>query len=113
MIINTIEHKGYLGTVEYSAEDNILFGQVLGIRGLISYEGSSIEQLKADFAEAIDDYLFDCVENGIEPQQPYNGKLDIIISPDLHRKLQMHSKSENQKPNAVIEAAIKHYIAAV
>ena len=113
MINNFLEHKGYLGTVEYSAEDNILFGQIVGIRGLISYEGSSVEQLRADFEEAIDDYLLDCEESGVKPQQPYNGKLDVSISPDLHKMLQMYSNRRNQKPDIIVEAAIKSYIAAV
>ena len=113
MINNFMEHKGYLGTVEYSAEDNTLFGQIVGIRGLISYEGGSIEQLRADFEEAIDDYLLDCEESDIEPQQPYSGKLDVSISPDLHKRLQIYSNSMNQKPDTIVEAAIKSYIAVV
>ena len=32
---NVLEYKGYTGTVEFSAEDNILFGKVIGIEGLI------------------------------------------------------------------------------
>ena len=94
MINNFIEYKRYLGTVEYSAEDNILFGQITGIRGLISYEGSSIEQLRADFEEAIDDYLLDCEENGTAPQHPYSGNLNMKIFPDLHKRLQIYSKKE-------------------
>ena len=54
---NTIEHKGYYGSVDYSAEDDILFGSVIDVRGLISYEGKSIDELKADFEEAVDNYL--------------------------------------------------------
>ena len=113
MMGNYIEHKGYFGTVEYSAEDNILYGQVVGIRGLISYEGNSIDELKADFAEAIDDYLIECEAVGKKPQQPYNGQLDVKISPDLHKKLQIYSRSKNQVPDKVVEAAIQKYIVAV
>ena len=110
---NFIEHKGYVGTVEYSSEDNILFGQVIGIRGLISYEGNSIEELKADFAVAINDYLIECEANGREPQQPYNGQLNVRISPDIHKKLQMYSSSKSQILDEIVEAAIKSYIVAV
>ena len=44
-----LEYKGYLGSVEYSAEDDCLFGKVIGIRGLISYEGNSVSELKKDY----------------------------------------------------------------
>lgn len=59
---NFLEYKDYYGTVDYSAEDNILYGKVIGVNGLISYEGDSIEALKADFEDAIDDYLEMCAE---------------------------------------------------
>lgn len=59
---NVLEYKGYTGTVEFSAEDNILFGKVIGIDGLISYEGESVSSLKEDFEAAVDDYLEMCEE---------------------------------------------------
>ena len=57
---NILEYKGYNGTVEYSADDSILFGKVIGIKSLISYEGQSVEELKADFEGAVDEYLEYC-----------------------------------------------------
>ena len=68
---NTLEYKGYQGTVEYSAEDNILYGKVIGIRGLISYEGESLNELRTCFVEAIDDYLSCCEAEGREPMKPW------------------------------------------
>jgi predicted HicB family RNase H-like nuclease len=67
---NYIHYKGYTGTVEYTTEDDVLHGMVLGIRGLISYEGDSLVTLKADFRESIDDYLEMCAENGYNPETP-------------------------------------------
>lgn len=54
---NILEYKGYSGTVEYSADDNVLFGKVIGIKSLISYEGQSVDELRADFEYAVDEYL--------------------------------------------------------
>jgi len=33
-VSDLMEYKGFFGTVEYSAVDNILFGKVLGTKGL-------------------------------------------------------------------------------
>lgn len=44
-----LKYKGYRGSVEYSLEDNILFGKIIGIKGLISYDGKTIEELKKAF----------------------------------------------------------------
>ena len=51
-----LEYKGYTGSIEYSREDDLLYGKVLGIRGLISYEGERGKSLEQDFRNAIDTY---------------------------------------------------------
>lgn len=56
----TFQYKGYVGSVEFSEEDGIFYGKVLGIRSLISYEGESVTNLLADFHDAVDDYLENC-----------------------------------------------------
>ena len=64
-------YKGYRGTVAYTVEDGLFFGQVLGIRGLISYEGKNKDALRVCFEEAIDEYLYDCAISGRLPQAPH------------------------------------------
>ena len=53
---NTMEYKGYIGSVEFSEEDCILYGKVMGIHSLISYEGETAKELLEDFHGAVDDY---------------------------------------------------------
>ena len=65
---NTIQYKGYIGSVEFSEEDSIFYGKVMGIRSLISYEGESARELLADFHGAVDDYLESCKAEGKEPE---------------------------------------------
>ena len=71
-----LEYKGYHGTVEYSAEDNILFGSIIGITSLISYEAQSTDELKVNFESAVDEYLELCAEKGISPKKKYKGVLN-------------------------------------
>lgn len=54
---NTMEYKGYIGSVEFSEEDVIFYGKVMGIRSLISYEGENARELVEGFHEAVDDYI--------------------------------------------------------
>ena len=65
---NTIQYKGYVGSVEFSEEDGIFFGKVMGIRSLISYEGESAKELLNDFHDAVDTYLEHCKEEGKKPE---------------------------------------------
>ena len=43
---NTIEYKGYIGSIEFSPEDGVFFGKVQGVKALISYEGSNASDCK-------------------------------------------------------------------
>ena len=107
-----LDYKGYSGTVEYSMADNVLFGKVLGIKGLISYEGDSVQALKDDFKNAVDNYLEECAEDGVEPQKPYKGSFNVRISPELHRTIALYSASRGQTLNSTVEEALKHYVMA-
>jgi len=107
-----LDYNGYSGTVEYSTSDNVLFGKVLGIKGLISYEGDSLQALKEDFKNAVDDYLDECAEDGVEPQKPYKGSFNVRISPELHRTIALYSASRGQTLNSTVEEALKRYVMA-
>lgn len=68
---NTMEYKGYVGSVEFSEEDVIFYGKVMGIRSLISYEGENARELVEGFHEAVDEYLLTCEQQGKVPEQAY------------------------------------------
>jgi len=107
---NILEYKNFNGSVNYSTADNILYGNVIGVNGLISYEGDSIEALRKDFEEAIDDYLEMCEKTGIEPEKTYRGNFNVRVSPSLHKTLAVFSASHNQTLNATVEEAIREYV---
>ena len=44
-MLEILEYKGYIGSVEFSEEDSLYFGNVKGINSLISYEGKDIDEL--------------------------------------------------------------------
>ena len=103
---NWLSYKNYNGTVEYSKEDDCLFGKVVGVRSLLSYEGESIKELKADFQRVIDEYLADCGERNVEPEQPYKGTFNLRISPELHRNIALYAMEHGKSLNAAVEEAI-------
>lgn len=109
---NLLEYKGYYGTVEFSNADNVLFGKVLGIRSLLSYEGKCLDSLRDDFEDVIDDYLETCYEKGIEPEKAYKGKFNVRVSPELHRSLAVYATNHGQTLNTTVEDAIKRHLSA-
>ena len=64
-----MRYKDFYGTIEYSLNDNIFYEKVIGINGLISYEGKILEELIKDFNEIVYEYLEDCKFQGIKPQK--------------------------------------------
>ena len=112
--MNKLEYKGYYGSIEYSMEDNCLFGKVLGMpNNLISYEGNSAAELYADFKEAVDLYLDYCQRNRIKPRKGYNGVLNIRIPSEIHGKMAMYAESNGTSINAFIRDSIERRLAVV
>lgn len=109
---NTMEYRGYVGSVEFSEEDKVLFGQVMGIRGLISYEGTTGEELVEDFHGAVDDYLELCQAQGIEPERAYKGSFNVRISPELHRRAAICAAARNISLNSLVEQSLEKYVTA-
>lgn len=105
--MNAMAYKGYLGSVEYSSEDNCLFGKVLFIRSLLSYEGQSVSELEADFRKAVDEYLADCKERGWTPEKPFKGSFNVRVSSDVHRKLAMAAAKRGESLNKYISEVLE------
>jgi predicted HicB family RNase H-like nuclease len=84
--MSKLRHKGYAGTIEVSIEDGCLHGSILFINDLITYEGNTVEEIKASFEEAVDRYLAYCEETGKPADKPCSGTFNVRVGPELHRK---------------------------
>ena len=107
---NTIEYKGYVGSVEFSEEDSLFYGKVMGIRALISYEGRDAKELICDFHGAVDDYLAMCSSEGIEPEKAYKGSFNIRITPELHRQAVIAATARQMSLNSFVESSIERAV---
>ena len=52
-----LEHKGYKGNTEFDDEAGLFHGEVLDTRDVITFQGSSVEELELAFRESVEDYL--------------------------------------------------------
>lgn len=107
---NTMEYKGYIGSVEFSEEDSVFFGKVMGIRSLISYEGTTASELVGDFHQAVDDYLEMCDAEDIVPEKAYKGSFNVRISPELHKLAAITAISHQMTLNRFVENSIEKAI---
>jgi predicted HicB family RNase H-like nuclease len=106
----TLQYKGYDGSVEFSAEDRVLHGSLLGIRDAIVFEGADVDGLESNFRAAVDEYLAFCAEEGKAPDQPFKGSFNIRVGPDLHKRAALFAAQHNQKLNAVVSKALEEFL---
>lgn len=105
--MDCLEYKGYSGTVEFSKDDNCLFGMVKGMgKDLIVYEGRTIDELREDFQQGIDNYIAGCEAEGISPRKPYSGRLSLRLPQDLHCRIAAYAESIGVTVNDFINRAV-------
>lgn len=106
----TLQYKGYNGSVLYSAEDRLLHGRLLGIRDFVSYDGEDVVTIKRNFQGAVDEYLAFCEAEGKTPDVPFKGSFNIRISQELHQRAALFAEQNKRKLNNVVSEALKEYL---
>jgi predicted HicB family RNase H-like nuclease len=104
---NLIEHKGYIGRVEFDSDANIFHGEVINLRDVITFEGDSVSDLRQAFIDSVEDYLAFCAERGEDPEKPFSGKFVVRIDPELHRELYIHAKQSGVSLNRYVEEVLE------
>ena len=107
---NNIYYKDYVGSVEFSEEDAVFHGKVVGIKSLISFEGDSVSAITRDFHNAVDEYLALCVESGTKPEKSFKGSFNVRIGTDLHRSAALAASAQGISLNTFVEDAIRQAV---
>lgn len=107
---NMMQYKDYLGSIRYSDEDQIFYGQVEYIRSLISFEGQDVPSLRTNFEAAIDDYLALCEDKGIAPEKPFKGSFNVRVSSKLHRQAALFAEERGVNLNKLVTEALESYL---
>lgn len=87
MTSSLLKHRGQLGSVEFDLDTKRLFGKLMFIDDLVTYEAIDLEGLEREFRVSVDEYLDDCEELGIAPNKPFKGSFNVRIGSELHRKV--------------------------
>ncbi len=67
-----MKYKGYKGHVNDDEEAKIFHGEVIGLRDVITFQGTSVEELEQSFKDSVEEYLDFCQELGRAPEAPTN-----------------------------------------
>ena len=107
-----MEYKGYIGKVEFDDEAGIFHGEVINTRDVITFQGTSVAEIKQAFQESVEDYLAFCKQLGQEPDKPFTGRLMLRLSPDLHRRIYIAARQAGKSLNAWIAENLDKKITA-
>ncbi len=102
-----MEYKGYIGKVEMDDEAGILYGEVINIRDVITFEGTSVGEVQTAFHESVDDYLAFCAERGENPEKPFSGKFVVRLPAELHRKAYIQAKLADKSLNGWVTEVLQ------
>ncbi|MCF8347116.1 MAG: type II toxin-antitoxin system HicB family antitoxin [Bacteroidales bacterium] len=107
---NSLKYKGFIGSVHFAAEDRVFYGKVEGVNDLITFEGSTVEELEKGFQYMVDEHIQDCERNNTPIEKSYIGNLNIRLSPNLHKKAAFNAALRGISLNQYINDAIKREI---
>jgi len=102
-----MKYKGYTGVVELDEGSEVLFGYVIGLRDVITFEGQSVAEVTQAFHDSVDFYLKFCAERGESPEKPYSGQFVLRVGAQLHRELAHAAEARKTSLNALIEGTLE------
>lgn len=101
-----MKYKGYVGVVEFDHEAKIFHGDVIGLKDVITFQGTSVDELEQAFKDSIDDYLAWCAERDEKPEKMFSGKLHVRMNPELHADLAAQALHQKISLNDLIIAKL-------
>lgn len=103
---DNLKYKEYIGVVNYSAESDVFYGNVLGINDTVTFEGKSTKELKEAFKDSIEDYIETCKALGKSPEKSYKGAFNVRVGVDLHKKAAITASRYKISLNEFVKKAI-------
>lgn len=107
-----IEYRGYVGVVEYDPDIESFFGRVVNSRDVMTFYGTSVEELRIEMAKTVDVYIEMMDERGEEPPKPLSG--DFLVrtgDPALHGMLTIAAARAGDSLNAYVVRVLHEHLA--
>ena len=102
-----IEYKGYIGIFEFDSEINSFHGTVINTNDVMTFYGTSVEELREELQKSVEEYLAFCREYEREPEPPCSGKLAVQTSPELHRRIVLEAARHRVSVDTYIQEILE------
>jgi predicted HicB family RNase H-like nuclease len=101
-----MQYKGYTGVAEIAFDTGMIYGRVVGLRDIITFQGHTVKEAEQAFHDSVDDYLDLGASRNEPPEKPFSGKFLVRISSELHRTLVEEAHARNVSLNALVEKTL-------
>ena len=105
--MNSMMHKGYEAMVVYDEDAELLHGEVINLRDVVTFQGQSVTELKQAFVDSVDDYLEFCQARGEEPEKPFSGQFIVRVEPLVHRAVATAAKRSGVSLNKWVASVLE------
>ncbi|MCL6654005.1 antitoxin HicB [Agrobacterium rubi] len=105
-----MHYKGYEAVIEFDEDVDLFHGEVIDLRDVITFQGSSASELKTALAESVEDYLAFCAERGEEPEKPFSGQFVVRTEPRLHKAVSNAARKDGVSLNKWVTAALERAV---
>ena len=105
-----LQYKDFIGSVHFNSADEIFFGKIEGIDDLVSFEGTTVTEIKEAFEEAVNDYIALCEENNKKLEKSYKGSFNVRLSSEMHKKAKLLSVMQGISLNQFVQKAIQQAV---
>jgi predicted HicB family RNase H-like nuclease len=68
-----MKYKEYDSIVTFDEDARLFHSEVLTICNVITFQGTTVEDLEIAFYDSVDDYLDFCASRGELPDKPFSG----------------------------------------
>ena len=98
-----MNHKGYIGITSVDEDAGIIHGEVINTRDVITFQGTTVAEVKQAFIDSVEDYLSFCAERGEEPEKPFSGRFMLRMSPEEHSAVFAEARRKGMSMNEYIK----------
>ena len=102
-----MSYRGYEAVVAYDEDADLLHGEIVNTRDLITFQGRSVDELKLARADSVEDYLTFCRERGEDPEKPYSGQFVVRVDPALHRAVASAARRAGASLNTWVASTLE------
>ena len=102
-----MQYKGYEALVEFDPDAELFHGEVINLKDVITFQGTSAAELKQALADSVEDYLAFCAERGEEPERPFSGQFMVRTEPVLHKQITLAARKAGMSLNKWVSMALE------